>query len=111
MEYIYLDDSTADYYLLNARGSSLLAFYSKVCGTCAAARASLPTMKLPTDRICWVDAGVNSELVKHYEAYNLPALFLVREGVFYGAINALLEPWSLRLQIRLALDSYPAELP
>lgn len=111
MEHIDLDDGTADCYLLDARGSSLLVFYSKACGTCTVARASLPTMQVPADRLCWIDAGSNSGLVERYEVFYLPALFLVRDGVFYGAVNALLEPWDLRLQMRLALDSYPAELP
>ena len=111
MEYTELNDGTADSYLLEAKGSTLLVFYSKTCATCRVAREKLPEMSLPADQICWIDAGTNGGLVQRYEVFHLPSLFLVRDGVFYGAVNASLEAWDLRMQIRLALDSYPAELP
>lgn len=111
MEHIDLDDRTADRFLLDAKGTSMLVFHSKLCGTCTVARERLPDMQLATERLCWIDAGANRGLVERYEVFHLPALFLVRDGVFYGAVNASLEPWDLRMQMRLALDSYPAELP
>lgn len=111
MEQIELNDGTADHFLLAAPGNSLLVFYSKTCGTCQIARKQLPEIELPADRLCWIDAGTSGGLVQRYEVFHLPALFLVRDGVYYGAVNASLEPWDLRMQMRLALDSYPAELP
>jgi len=111
MEQIELDDGSADRYLLDAPGNSLLIFYSKTCANCRLARQTLPTLELPADRLCWIDAGASGGLVQRYEVFHLPSIFMVRDGVFYGAVNASLEPWDLRMQIRLALDSYPAELP
>ncbi|MBV7482707.1 thioredoxin [Bordetella sp. BOR01] len=111
MQQIELTDSTADRYLLDAPGLSLLAFHSRTCATCKIAREQLPLLDLPVERLCWIDAGDNGGLVARYEVFHLPALFLARDGAFYGPVNASLAEWDLRQQISLALDSYPAELP
>ncbi|KDE00109.1 hypothetical protein L535_2422, partial [Bordetella bronchiseptica SBL-F6116] len=59
----------------------------------------------------WIDAGENGGLVQRYEVFHLPALFVTRDGAYYGPVSAQLADWDLRQQISLALDSYPAELP
>ena len=111
MTHIELDDSTADRFLLDAPGLSLLVFYSQTCGLCKQAREQLPTLDLPVDRLCWIDAGHNGGLVARYEVFHLPSLFLTRDGAFYGALHASLAEWDIRQQLGLALDNYPAELP
>lgn len=108
---IALTDSTADRFLLDAPDLSLLVFYNRTCGTCRSAREQLPRLDLPVDRLCWIDAGDNGGLVQRYEVSHLPALFLVCNGAYYGPVNASLAEWDLRQQIRLALDSFPGELP
>ncbi|MDX3905497.1 MAG: hypothetical protein QHC78_07390 [Pigmentiphaga sp.] len=37
--------------------------------------------------------------------------FVVKNRVYYGAVQSTLAGWDIRRQISLALDSYPAELP
>lgn len=111
MDQIELTDGTADRYLLDAPGLSLLVFYSRTCATCGVARERLPEFDLPVDRLCWIDAGENGGLVQRYEVFHLPALFVTRDGAYYGPVSAQLADWDLRQQISLALDSYPAELP
>ncbi len=111
MEQIELNDGTADRYLLDTPGLSLVIFYSRTCGNCKLAREALPKMDLPAERLCWVDAGNNRGLVERYEVFHLPSIFATRDGAFYGPVQAKLEEWDLRQQIGLALDSYPAELP
>ena len=112
MEQVTLDDGTADRFLLDAKGVSLLAFHSPSCGTCRLARELLPGMSLPpVERICWIDASENRGLVERYEVFHLPSLFIVRDGAFYGPANAKLESWDIGRQIALGLSSYPAELP
>jgi hypothetical protein len=111
MEEIELNDGNADRYLLDAPGLSLLVFYSRTCGNCRIAREQLPRLELPVQRLCWVDAGENGGLVERYEVFHLPAMYAVRNGAFYGPVQAALAEWDLRRQIGLALDSYPAELP
>ncbi|MGS1005962.1 thioredoxin family protein [Achromobacter xylosoxidans] len=111
MEQIELNDSTADRYLLDAPGLSLLVFHSRTCGTCRVAREQLPQLELPVERVCWVDAGDNRGLVERYEVFHLPAMFVTRDGAYFGPVQSTLADWDLRQQIGLALDSYPAELP
>lgn len=111
MQQLDLDDGTADRFLLDAQGISLLIFHSKGCGNCRAARERLPDMNLPVANLVWIDAGENRGLVERYEVFHLPSMFAVKDGVFYGPVNALLEGWDIRRQLALALGSYPAELP
>jgi hypothetical protein len=111
MEQTELNDGTADRYLLDAVGLSLVVFHSRTCPNCRLAREGLPRMTLPVQRLCWVDAGDNGGLVERYEVFHLPAMFVVRDGTFYGAVQAKLEEWDIRRQIALALDGYPAALP
>jgi hypothetical protein len=111
MEQIELNDGTADRFLLDAAGLSLVVFHSRTCANCRLARERLPAMNLPVQRVCWVDAGDNGGLVERYEVFHLPAMFVVRDGTFYGAVQARLEDWDIRRQIALAQDGYPAVLP
>jgi hypothetical protein len=111
MEQIELNDGTADRFLLDAAGLSLVVFHSRTCANCRLARERLPAMNLPVQRVCWVDAGENGGLVERYEVFHLPAMFVVRDGTFYGAVQARLEDWDIRRQIALAQDGYPAVLP
>jgi hypothetical protein len=73
MTHIELDNSTADRFLLGAPGLSLLVFYSQTCCQCKQAREQLPTLDLPVDRLCWIDAGHNGGLVERYEVFHLPS--------------------------------------
>lgn len=111
MDQLDLDDGTADRFLLEAPGTTLLVFHSTGCGNCRVARERLPQMSLPVGRLAWVDAGRNQGLVERYEVFHLPSLFLVRDGTFYGPVQATLDDWDIRRQIGLGFDSYPAELP
>lgn len=110
-ETLDLDDGTADRALLDARGLTLLVFTSQGCPNCRQAREALPDMNLNVDRIAWVDAGRSGGLVERYEVFHLPAMFVIRDGVYYGAVQATLAHWDISRQVALALDGYPAELP
>jgi hypothetical protein len=111
VEQVELNDGDADRFLLDAVGVSLLVFTSATCGNCRIAREQLPDMDLAVRRLCWIDAGMNGGLAERYEVFHLPALHVVRDGVYYGALQATLADWDIRRQVRLALSSYPAELP
>lgn len=111
MEQIELDDGNLDRFLLDASGASLLIFHSRACADCRLARERLPDTLLPVQRLCWIDAAEHRGIAERYEVEHLPSMYLVRDGVYYGAINASLEGWDLRRQIALALESWPAELP
>lgn len=106
-----LTDLDADRRLLDLDGKSLLIFTSIGCASCRWARQTLPGMGLPVDRLCWVDAGHNAGLVTRYEVFHLPALFVVRNGQFHGALRAPLNPNELITAIDRALRSPAEELP
>lgn len=108
---ISLHDGTADRYLLDAAGVTLLVFYAPSCPDCRLARQRLPEFNLPVQQLAWVDAAESPGLVQRYEVSILPALFVVRDGVYYGEISARLASADIGRQIALALQSYPAELP
>lgn len=111
MEQTELNDGTADRFLLDAPGASLLIFYSRGCADCKLAREQLPELNLPVERLCWVDAGENRGLVERYEVFHLPSMFLIRNGVFYGPVQASLDQWDIRRQLALVQGNHPAELP
>lgn len=111
MQEIDINDGNADRYLLDATGLSLVVFHSPTCALCRVAQEQLPLLNLPVDRICWVDASQNGGLVERYEVFHLPAMFVVRDAVFYGPVQATLAAWDISRQIALALHNIPAELP
>ncbi|PZP23996.1 thioredoxin family protein [Pseudomonas kuykendallii] len=106
-----LTDFDADHRLLELTGVSLLVFTSIGCASCRWARRELPGMALPVERLCWVDAGDNGGLVERYGVFHLPALFVIRDGQFFGALQARLERASLVSALDAALAGPAEELP
>jgi hypothetical protein len=106
-----LTDLDADRRLLDLPGTSLLLFTSTGCASCRWARRVLPAMPLPVARLCWVDAWHNAGLVTRYEVFHLPALFLIRDGQFFGALQARLTPTDLVAAMGEALRRPAEELP
>ncbi|WP_342245405.1 thioredoxin family protein [Pseudomonas sp. OTU5201] len=103
-----LTDLDADHRLLDLSGTSLVIFTSPGCASCRWARQNLPGAALPVDRLCWIDAGNNGGLVQRYEVFHLPALFVVRNGQFHGALHSSLRREDLIHALGLAL-AWPAE--
>ncbi len=106
-----MSDFDADRQLLDLPGVSLLVFTSPGCASCRFARQALPALELPVDRLCWIDAGDNGGLVQRYEVFHLPALFVVRDGEFQGALRAPLARRELVEALHQALARIPEELP
>lgn len=106
-----LTDFNADQSLLRLTGTSLLIFTSTGCASCRWARRELPGLSLAVERLCWVDAGNNGGLVQRYEVFQLPSLFLVRDGQFFGAVQDRLSADGLNSAIQHALHLEPEELP
>lgn len=111
MPALELTDLDADHWLLALPGVSLMVFTGEGCSSCRWARARLPSLALPVDRLCWIDAGRNGGLVERYEVFHLPALFLVRDGEFLGAVHASLRPEPLIEALRDGLSRPAEELP
>lgn len=88
MANLQLSDLDADRQLLDLPGTSLVIFTSIGCASCRYLRRWLPEQALPLDRLIWIDAGQSQGLVTRYEVFHLPALFVVREGHFFGELSA-----------------------
>ncbi|VEF12135.1 lipoprotein [Pseudomonas fluorescens] len=106
-----LTDFDADQRLLAMSGVSLVIFTSVGCASCRYAREVLPTLGLAVDRLCWIDAGDNGGLVERYQVFHLPALFVVRDGEFFGALHARLTAEALNEGLAQALNRIAEELP
>jgi len=106
-----LTDFDADQRLLAMRGVSLVIFTSVGCASCRYAREVLPGLPLAIDRLCWIDAGDNGGLVARYQVFHLPALFVVRDGEFFGAVYSRLTVAELNQAVAQALSRIAEELP
>ena len=106
-----LTDFDADQRLLAMSGVSLVIFTSVGCASCRFAREVLPGFSLAVDRLCWIDAGNNGGLVERYQVFHLPALFVVRDGEFFGALHTRLTADALNTALAQALGRIAEELP
>ncbi|WP_434596575.1 thioredoxin family protein [Pseudomonas sp. R4-83] len=106
-----LTDFDADQRLLAMSGVSLVIFTSVGCASCRYAREVLPGLALAVDRLCWIDAGDNGGLVERYQVFHLPALFVVRDGEFFGALHTRLTADALNAALAQALNRTAEELP
>lgn len=106
-----LTDFDADQRLLAMSGVSLVVFTSVGCSSCRWARQQLPELDLEVDQLCWIDAGNNGGAVERYQVFHLPALFVVRDGEFYGALQSRLARTELNAALGQALNRNPEELP
>jgi hypothetical protein len=107
---VELTDLDADRRLLDMSGVSLVVFTSTGCASCRWVRRRLPQMKVPVQRICWIDAGRNGGLVERYGVFHLPAFFLVRDGRYLGVIENAVDA-GFPAALSLALQRQPEELP
>lgn len=59
------------------------------CGACRVAHARVPALAAGrVDALLYADADENTALVREYEVFHLPALFLFRDGIFHGVLEA-----------------------
>ncbi len=68
-------------------------------------------MPLGVHRLCWIDAGDSYGAVQRYEVFHLPAMFVIRDGEFFGELAAQLLATSLNHGLAEALRRPPEELP
>ena len=111
MTELELTDFDIDHQLLELAGTSLLIFTGAGCASCRYARQQLPGLDLPLTRICWIDAEENGGAVARYEVFHLPALFVVRDGQFYGALRASLTEGGIRDGLQQVLSREPDDVP
>ncbi len=93
-------------------GRVLLMFGSRACGTCRAAHDRVPSLaEGHVDALVHVDAEVGAALVREYEVFHLPALFLFQAGRYHAALHAPLVPVEFGRAIDLALAGPAQEAP
>lgn len=108
---VNLSDFDIDQSLLAWPGVSLLIFTSVGCASCRFAKRELPQLDLPVERLCWIDAEENGGAVQRYQVFQLPAVFVIREGEFFGAVHARLTEPELNAALAAALLQPADELP
>jgi hypothetical protein len=111
LDQLELSDFDVDQQLLQLAGISLVIFTSVGCASCRVARQQLPGLELPVQRLCWIDAEENGGAVERYEVFHLPALFIVRDGKFFGALATALTDRAIRDGLKLGFAREPDELP
>lgn len=111
MKSLELTDFDIDHQLLELPGVSLLIFTGAGCASCRWARRELPAYDLPIDRLCWIDAGDNGGAVQRYQVMQLPAMFVVCDGEFHGALHSRLTVGDLSAGLSAALRVNSDELP
>ncbi|MDY7560546.1 thioredoxin [Pseudomonas sp. 10B1] len=111
MSPLELTDFDIDHRLLALPGVSLVIFTAAGCASCRWARRELPVFNLPIDRLCWIDAADNGGAVQRYQVFGLPAMFVVRDGKFYGELQSRLTVTELSAGVQQALNLNSDELP
>ncbi|WP_342655488.1 thioredoxin [Pseudomonas sp. F3-2] len=111
MDQLQLTDFDVDRQLLSLPGTSLLIFTSIGCASCRWARHHLPGLNLPIERIAWIDAEENGGAVQRYGVFHLPAMFVVRDGEFYGALRTQIAVDAIIRGLDQVLSGEPDELP
>lgn len=93
------------------RGRLLLMFGERACGTCRAALTRIPPL---VDRhvgaLVYLDAGECGGLLREFDVFHLPALFLYLDGEYHAKLEAPLDD-RLGSAIERAFAADPQEAP
>jgi thioredoxin-like negative regulator of GroEL len=95
-----------------SRGRLLLALGREGCGACRAARARIPDLAVgAVDRLAYLDAESCAGLVREFEVFHLPAMFLFRDGRFHAPLAAPLTAPQFAAAVEAAFAAPPEEAP
>ncbi len=94
-------------------GVALVLFTSRSCPSCRAWRKTLAGYRArnPELIIFEVDCEQELALVREFEVFHLPALFLYRDGNFHRKLQCAADLASLKACITDALGQHPEESP
>ena len=92
---------------------TLVFFSSRACGSCRQLKQALETVRhnRPAWLIYEVDAEREGGLVREFEVFHLPAIFLFKDGDFHCEISSLATPEALEAAVEAALAQPPGEAP
>lgn len=105
-----LDDFNFHHTLEDTDGTGLVLFSNEGCSACRSWKQLL-TQQLPPAHgltLFEVDAGHNPGLVREFEVFHLPSLFLYVKGRYQAAIHCEARPSALLAEIEAA-SRRPAE--
>ncbi|MCU0950086.1 MAG: thioredoxin family protein [Burkholderiaceae bacterium] len=95
-----------------ACGRVLLMFARRGCGTCRVAEARLPTLaRGRIDTLVYLDADDCGGLLREFEVFHLPAMFLYRDGVFHAPLSTSLQPEAFAAAIDSAYAAAAQDAP
>lgn len=99
---------------IEANASPTLVFFtSSACGSCRQLRRALEELRHnhPDWLIYEVDAEEEGGLVREFEVFHLPAMFLFYAGRFHREISSAATPSAIEAAILSTLDQPPHEAP
>jgi len=104
-----------DYYhrLEETQGNALVYYTSPACGSCRHLRKALNLYLQTYDdlQIFDVDAVHETGLVKAFEVFHLPTMFLYRSGQFHCELQSEAHPLKIHQAIEKALANPPEDEP
>jgi len=94
-------------------GVSLVMFGSADCGSCRHLKAVFDRLAAQSQevKLFEVDAQRDTALVREFEVFHLPALFLFRDGHYHCQLHSPADPAALRRHIATALAAPAEEAP
>jgi thioredoxin 1 len=98
--------------LQDSAGRLLLMFGRHGCGSCRQAYARVPLLAIgAVDRLVHLDADHCGGLLREFEVFHLPALFLFRAGRFHAPLHAALAEPGFAQVIERVLAAPAQEAP
>ncbi len=100
-------------HLMDVPGPAVVLFTRPGCGACGAMARVLAEWQGATDApaLFAVDAEIDTALVREFEVFHLPALFVFRDGHYHGRLEAPPRLPLLRAALDARLAADPEEAP
>jgi thiol-disulfide isomerase/thioredoxin len=108
-----LDQFEFHHVLEETPGNSIVLFTAPHCGSCRAMKLALGQV-LAEERgwhVFEVDAERDLALVREFDVFHLPALFLYRDGAFHAPLQVSPVPADIILAVNQLASQEPAEAP
>ncbi|MDH5546537.1 MAG: thioredoxin family protein [Gammaproteobacteria bacterium] len=108
-----LDQFTFHHILSEAPGTSVILFWKKSCSSCAYWRKLLLEFQQQNRniRLFDVDVELDPGLAEEHEIFHLPAIYVYRDGDYYGEVQCEAHLGNLQECLNRALSQPPQEMP
>lgn len=111
--YNQLDQFTFHHVIGESAGVSLVFFTKHGCKSCGAWRQQLQLLmtKRLDVRVFEVDAEREQGLAQEFEIFHLPALYVFKDGAFYGELQSEARLAAIQDALNALLSGPPQEMP